>query len=58
VLLVEPRFSAKRQLAQDSLWIVAKIEGRSAADWAFRAIGAALIRAEGQLAHRRNKSDR
>lgn len=41
----------------DRLRVVAKIEGRSAADWAFRAIEAALVRAEAQLA-RRNKGNR
>jgi hypothetical protein len=41
----------------DRLRIVAKIEGRSAADWAYRAIEAALLRAETQLA-RRNKGNR
>ena len=41
----------------ERLRIVAKIEGRSVADWAFRAIEAALVRAEAQLA-RRNKSNR
>ena len=38
------------------LRIVAKLEGRSMADWAFRAIEAALVRAEARLA-RRNKLD-
>jgi len=39
------------------LRIVAKLEGRSMADWAFRAIEAALTRAEARLARRRNKLD-
>lgn len=39
------------------LRIVAKLEGRSMADWAFRAIEAALVRAEARLARRRNKLD-
>ena len=42
----------------DRLRIVAKLEGRSMADWAFRAIEAALVRAEARLARRRNKPDR
>jgi predicted DNA-binding protein len=42
----------------DRLRVVAKTEGRSAADWAFRAIEAALVRAETQLARRRTKTDR
>jgi len=41
----------------DRLRVVAKVEGRSAADWAFRAIETALVRTEAQLA-RRNKGNR
>lgn len=39
------------------LRIVAKLEGRSMADWAFRAIEAALVRAEARLARRSNKRE-
>jgi predicted DNA-binding protein len=41
----------------ERLRVVAKLEGRSMADWAFRAIEAALVRAEARLARRRNKLD-
>jgi predicted DNA-binding protein len=37
---------------------VAKLEGRSMADWAFRAIEAAIVRAEARLARRSSKSER
>jgi predicted DNA-binding protein len=40
------------------LRVVSKLEGRSMADWAFRATEAALVRAEARLARRRNKLDR
>jgi len=40
------------------LRIVAKLEGRSMADWAFRAIEAALVRAETRLSRRGNRSGR